>query len=47
MCIKSEVEEILFKLETNDHSDEALIPVDLKILALMGCLPLPKGYVHV
>ena len=22
MCIKSEVEEILFKLATNDHSDE-------------------------
>ena len=25
MCIKSEVEEILFKLATNDHSDEALL----------------------
>ena len=23
MCIKSETEEILFKLATNDHSDEA------------------------
>ena len=25
MCIKSEVEEILFKLVTNDHSDEAFL----------------------
>ena len=25
MCIKSEVEEILFKLTTNDHSDEAFL----------------------
>ena len=25
MCIKSEVEEILFKLATNDHSDEAVL----------------------
>ena len=25
MCIKSEVEEILFKLEKNDHSDEAFL----------------------
>ena len=42
MCIKSEVEGILCKLAANDHSDEA---VDIKILALMGCLPLPRGYV--
>ena len=33
MCIKSEIEEIL--LATND----------IKILALMGCLALPRGYV--
>ena len=39
MCIKSEVEEILLKLATND------LPVEIKILALVGCLPLPKGYV--
>ena len=46
MCIKSEFEEILFKLATNDHSDEAfLLSVDIKLLALMSCLPLPKGYV--
>ena len=38
MCIKSEVEEIFFKLATNDHSDEAF---DIKIFALIGCLPLP------
>ena len=38
MCLKSEVEEILFKLATNDHSDKGL-PVDTKFLALMGCLP--------
>ena len=25
MCTKSEVEEILFKLATNDHSDEAFL----------------------
>ena len=25
MCIKSEVEEILFKLATNDHSDEGFL----------------------
>ena len=25
MCIKSEVEEILFKLATKDHSDEAFL----------------------
>ena len=25
MCIKSEIEEILFKLATNDHSDEAFL----------------------
>ena len=25
MCIKSEVEEILFKLATNDHSDETFL----------------------
>ena len=25
MCIKSEVEEILFKLATNDYSDEAFL----------------------
>ena len=25
MCIKSEVEEILFKLAINDHSDEAFL----------------------
>ena len=25
MCIKSEVEEILFKLATHDHSDEAFL----------------------
>ena len=37
MCIKSEVEEILFKPATNDH--------DIKILALVGCLPQLKGYV--
>ena len=42
MCIKSEVEEILFKLAINDHSEEAF-----KILALMDCLPTSKGYVHV
>ena len=46
MCIKSEVEEILFKLATNDHSDEAFLivlfrtVVDIKHLALMDCLPL-------
>ena len=39
MCIKSEVEEILSKLATSD------LPVDITILALMGCLPLLKGYV--
>ena len=43
MCIKSEVEEIRFKLATNDHSDEAFLLT--KILALIVCLPLPKGYV--
>ena len=25
MCIKSEIEEILFKLATNDHSDKAFL----------------------
>ena len=25
MCIKSEIEEILFKLATNDHGDEAFL----------------------
>ena len=25
MCIQSQVEEILFKLATNDHSDEAFL----------------------
>ena len=25
MCIKSEAEEILFKLATNDHSDEVFL----------------------
>ena len=45
MYIKSEVEEIFFKLATNDHSDEAFL-LTFKILALMGCLPLPKGYVY-
>ena len=45
MCIKSDVKEILFKLATNDHSDEAFLLTDIKILALMGCLPLLKGYV--
>ena len=25
MCLKSEVEEILFKLATNDHIDEAFL----------------------
>ena len=44
MCIKSEIEEILFKIATNDHSDEAFL-LTLKILALMCCLPLPRGYV--
>ena len=39
MCIKSEVEEILFKLATNYHSDEAFL-LTSKFLALMGCLPL-------
>ena len=29
MCINAEVEEIHFKLATNDHSDEAF-PVDIK-----------------
>ena len=33
-----------FKLETNDHSDEAGLPIGIEILALLGCLPLPKGY---
>ena len=37
------VKEILFKLATNDRSDG--LPVDIKTLALMGRLPLPKGYV--
>ena len=46
MCINSEVEEILFKLATNDHIDVGL-PVDMKRLVLLGCLPLPNGYVHV
>ena len=36
MCVKSEVEEILFKLATNDQNDEAFLLT--KILALMGCL---------
>ena len=36
MCIKSEVEKFLFKLATNDHSDEAFQAVDIKILTLMG-----------
>ena len=39
MCIKSEVEEILFKLATNYHSDEAFL-LTSKFLAVMGCLPL-------
>ena len=34
MCIKSKVEEIRFKLATNDLSG---LPGDLKILVLMGC----------
>ena len=42
MCIKSKIEEILFKLLTNDYSDE-VFPVDIERVALMGCLPLPKG----
>ena len=44
MCIKSEVEEILFKLATNDHSDEAFL-LTSKFLALMGRLPLARDYV--
>ena len=39
-------EEIFFRDATNDQNDEAFL-VAIKILALMGCLPLPKGYVHV
>ena len=42
MCIKLEVP---FKRATNDPSDKAFLHVDFKVLALMGCLPLPKGYV--
>ena len=44
MCIKSEVEEILFKLATNDHSDEAFLltenfgPNGLSAPALGICL---------
>ena len=44
MCIKSEVEEILFKLATDDHSDEAFL-LKSQFFTLKGCLPLPKGYV--
>ena len=46
MCIKSEVEEIFVKLATNDQSDEAFQNVDIKLLAPMGCLPLPKSYIY-
>ena len=38
MCIRSEVEEILFKLATNDHSDEAGLLADIEHLTFMGCL---------
>ena len=44
MCIKSEVEEILFKLATNDHSDEAFSwhhnfgPNGLSAIAIEQCL---------
>ena len=44
MCIKLEVEEILFKLPANDHSDKAFT-LDIKILAIMGFLPLPMDSV--
>ena len=42
MCIKSEVEEILFKLATNDHSDEAFL-LTSKFWPLMGCQPHTLG----
>ena len=44
MCIKSEVEEILFKLATNEWSD---ISVNIKTLSPGGCLPQLWGYIHV
>ena len=43
LCIKSEVEEILFKC--NKWPLWWGLPDDIKILAQMGCLPLPMGYV--
>ena len=38
MCIKSEIEDIIFKHATNDHGDKAFW---YQNFALMGCLPLP------
>ena len=43
MCLKSEVDEIHFKLQQMTIGTG--LSVDIKILDLMSCLPLPKGYV--
>ena len=42
MCIKSEVEEILFKLATNDHSDEAF-PLTSKFWLWWVVCPCPRA----
>ena len=43
MCIKSEVEEILFKLAINDHSNVAFLFASK--FDPNGLFALPKGYV--
>ena len=45
MCIKSEVEEILFKPATNDHSDEAF-PLTSKFWPLWVVCPCPRAMLY-
>ena len=42
MCIKSEIEEILFKLATNDHSDKAFLLI-LKFWPEWVVCPYPRA----
>ena len=44
-CIKSDFKDIFLKLATNELNENIL--VDIKMLSPGGCLPLPRGYIHV
>ena len=45
-CIKSDFKDIFLKLATTEWSDKTFL-LTSKLCPLGGCLPLPRGYLHV